>query len=113
MPVGWTNWAIWQYSSTGTVGGITGAVDLDEFNGTTSDMLAFTGLPSLSIALNGPNQVALTWSRFAAGFVLQQNADLTSTNWANVTNAPVVMNNQQQVIVGTTGDGAFFRLVHP
>jgi lysozyme len=113
MPVGWTNWAIWQYSDAGTVNGITGAVDLDEFNGTMSDMLAFTGLPSLSIAPVGPNQVALTWSTFAAGFLLQQNPDVGSTNWVNMTNAPVVVNNQEQVTVGTSGQGAFFRLVHP
>lgn len=113
MPVGWTNWAIWQYSDTGSVTGITGSVDLDEFNGTTSDILAFVQQPSLSIAWKGPDQVAITWSRFAGGFLLQQNSDLGSTNWVSVTNAPVVVNNQEQVILGTSTAGTFFRLVHP
>ena len=31
---GWTSWTLWQYSSTGKVGGVSGAVDLDYFNGT-------------------------------------------------------------------------------
>ncbi len=35
MPAAWTDWGFWQYSSTGTVPGISGTanVDLDEFNG--------------------------------------------------------------------------------
>ena len=29
----WTNWAFWQYTSTGAVAGISGGVDVDRFNG--------------------------------------------------------------------------------
>jgi lysozyme len=32
---GWTSWTLWQYSSTGKVGGVSNSVDLDYFNGTT------------------------------------------------------------------------------
>ena len=34
LPAGWTNWAFWQYSSTGTVSGIqaAGNTDLDQLN---------------------------------------------------------------------------------
>jgi GH25 family lysozyme M1 (1,4-beta-N-acetylmuramidase) len=34
LPAGWTNWAFWQYSSTGTVNGIlaAGNTDLDQLN---------------------------------------------------------------------------------
>ena len=34
LPAGWTNWGIWQYSSTGTVSGINtpGGTDLDQLN---------------------------------------------------------------------------------
>lgn len=38
---GWTNWTFWQYSSTGTVGGVNGAVDLDYFNGTSQALTEF------------------------------------------------------------------------
>ena len=34
LPVGWSSWAMWQYSDFGWVPGIPGAVDLDRFNGT-------------------------------------------------------------------------------
>src|SRR5258708_13402384 len=43
MPVGWSQWEFWQTSSTGSVSGITGGVDLDEFNGTLSDLMSFGG----------------------------------------------------------------------
>jgi GH25 family lysozyme M1 (1,4-beta-N-acetylmuramidase) len=32
LPPGWTNWAFWQYTSSGTVNGIQGNVDLDQLN---------------------------------------------------------------------------------
>jgi lysozyme len=40
LPDGWTSWMIWQYSFSGSVSGITGAVDLDEFNGSQQDLNA-------------------------------------------------------------------------
>src|SRR5215469_1752251 len=33
LPAGWNTWAMWQYTSSGSVPGITGAVDLDYFSG--------------------------------------------------------------------------------
>jgi lysozyme len=38
---GWTDWTFWQYSSTGKVGGVSGEVDLDYFNGTQEALTAF------------------------------------------------------------------------
>ena len=32
LPTGWSSWALWQYSSTGTVPGISGNTDLDQLN---------------------------------------------------------------------------------
>ncbi|HSI50492.1 MAG TPA: GH25 family lysozyme [Ideonella sp.] len=34
LPLDWSQWTFWQYSQSGTVEGITGAVDLSRFNGT-------------------------------------------------------------------------------
>jgi len=110
---GWTNWAFWQYSDTGTVNGITNAVDLDEFNGSLNDLLAFANEPSLSIAWKSTNHVAITWSSYAIGFTLQQNANPNSANWANVTNTPSEVSNQEQVILVTSTNRTFFRLFHP
>jgi len=33
MPGGWTTWTFWQYSQSGRIDGVNGAVDLDRFNG--------------------------------------------------------------------------------
>ena len=34
VPAGWQTWTFWQYSQSGSVAGINGAVDMDRFNGT-------------------------------------------------------------------------------
>jgi lysozyme len=41
ISVAWSGWGFWQYSSTGMVSGISGAVDLDRFNGDRDALLAF------------------------------------------------------------------------
>jgi lysozyme len=41
MPAAWKQWTFWQTSGSGTFGGVRGPVDLDEFNGTLADLLAF------------------------------------------------------------------------
>lgn len=38
LPATWKRWAMWQYSDSGTSAGMSGAVDLDYFNGTLSDL---------------------------------------------------------------------------
>jgi GH25 family lysozyme M1 (1,4-beta-N-acetylmuramidase) len=42
----WQNWAIWQYSSTGTVAGISGNVDMNRWNGDEASLQAFLGPPN-------------------------------------------------------------------
>jgi len=43
LPNAWSNWSIWQYSSTGSVPGISGNVDMDKFNGTLDDLRKISG----------------------------------------------------------------------
>jgi GH25 family lysozyme M1 (1,4-beta-N-acetylmuramidase) len=113
LAAGWTNWVFWQFANNGNVTGITNVVDLDEFNGSMSDLLALANQPALNIARNGTNGVSVTWSTFAMGFVLQQNFTLGGTNWTTVTNVPSIVANQNQVILGTSTNHSFFRLFHP
>ena len=42
IPAGWTNWAFWQYSESGSVAGVTGSVDLDVFQGSPEALLQLT-----------------------------------------------------------------------
>jgi hypothetical protein len=43
MPSEWSTWSFWQDSATGTVSGISGDVDLDDFNGTLAQLGGLTG----------------------------------------------------------------------
>ena len=38
LPNGWTAWTFWQWSQSGTIAGIDGAVDMDRFYGTEADL---------------------------------------------------------------------------
>jgi lysozyme len=48
----WTRWTFWQSSATGTVAGFSDPVDVDSFNGTSADLMAFVKPPS------GPGELA-------------------------------------------------------
>lgn len=45
IPSAWSVWTFWQYSETGTVNGITGAVDLNRFNGELDRLRVLAGYP--------------------------------------------------------------------
>lgn len=45
VPKPWTQYTFWQYSDQGTVGGISGKVDLDRFKGTIEELKALTKQP--------------------------------------------------------------------
>jgi len=42
VPPAWSTWTFWQYSDTGSVPGVSGAVDLDYFHGTLTNLKALT-----------------------------------------------------------------------
>jgi hypothetical protein len=72
--------------------------------------------PSPQMNLNpAGNNLVLSWIVPSMNFVLQQNSDLTTTNWTVVTNAPVLnlTNLQNQVILSPSGSNAFYRLKTP
>lgn len=46
LPGGWSSWAFWQHSESGSVPGIQGAVDLDVFNGPLSALRQAAALGS-------------------------------------------------------------------
>ena len=67
---------------------------------------------ALGITTSGSN-IALSWLSPPGGFVLQQNSDLTTTNWMTVTNFSTVTNFQNQVILASTNGNQFYRLKYP
>lgn len=68
--------------------------------------------PRLSHSVPQPGALTLTWPTNAANYVLQQNTDLSLTNWTNIVTVTVVGTNKQVSITPLTGRG-FFRLVNP
>jgi hypothetical protein len=66
----------------------------------------------LDLAAAGTNLV-LSWPALSAttGFGLQQNSDLTTTDWTDVTNTPTVTNGQNQVVLSPPASPLFYRLV--
>ncbi|MCU1675556.1 MAG: glycoside hydrolase family 25 [Frankiales bacterium] len=70
----WPTWAIWQYSSGGSVPGISGRVDMNRFNGSLADLAAFANggaqaefvptapFPPVSVAGKvGDGMAAVSW----------------------------------------------------
>jgi hypothetical protein len=45
--------------------------------------------------------------------VLQQNTNLSATNWSNTTNAVSAVNGQNQIIVSPPASNRFYRLFKP
>jgi photosystem II stability/assembly factor-like uncharacterized protein len=73
-----------------------------------------TPSPCLNLTPSSSN-LAVAWIIPSTNFVLQQNSDLTTTNWTDVTNTPVLnfTNLQNEVTLPLTGSNAFYRLKTP
>ena len=65
--------------------------------------------PVLSISIFG-NQVIIAWPSSVAGYALQENSDLTTTNWTDVIVAPSVFNGFNRVILPADTPHNFYRL---
>jgi photosystem II stability/assembly factor-like uncharacterized protein len=68
-------------------------------------------LPLINITPTNAN-LALSWIIPSTNFVLQQNLDLTTTNWTDVTNPPTLnfTNLQNEVTLSMTAGNGFYRL---
>jgi hypothetical protein len=76
------------------------------------DVLAATasGPVLLSVHLTTTTALLFSWPVSASGFGLQQNSDLGTTNWVNVTNPVSVVGSDYQVIVSPVSGRRFYRL---
>lgn len=70
--------------------------------------------PQLNLTTSN-NNLTLSWIVPSTNFVLQQNLNLTTTNWAMVTNAPALnlISLQYQVIMSRPSSNDFYRLATP
>ena len=69
--------------------------------------------PTLKITRTTETNALLAWASSPAGFVLQQNGGLTTTNWILATNTVTAVNGTNQVSTSTKSGNLFFRLLHP
>jgi hypothetical protein len=71
------------------------------------------GAPLLSILLTTTNTAVISWPSVSAGFALQQNSDLNTTNWVA---APQAVNDSgaaRFIIVSPPQGNRFYRLIKP
>jgi hypothetical protein len=66
------------------------------------------GAPTLLILPGAPGYATVSWAPAAAGWVLQENLNLGTTNWIN---SPSGATNP--VVVPATGPKKFYRLFKP
>jgi len=76
------------------------------------DNISYVVAPAVSIAVREA-AISISWPTNAAGFALQENADLTTQNWSTVTNAMVISNGVYQITVPADRSQNFYRLVAP
>ena len=71
-----------------------------------------TSTPQLNLTPSGSN-LAFSWLVPSMNFVLQQNLDLTTTNWVTLTNTPTLncTNLQDELTLSPTNGSGFFRLM--
>jgi hypothetical protein len=92
---------------------IQGGTNIFAANNLASPIFEISLLPvALSITNSGGNLV-LSWPSPPGNFVLQQNSDLTTTNWLTMTNTPATTNSQNQVILAPAAGNQFYRLKYP
>jgi titin len=89
------------------------ATATDSANNTSefSACVPVTLAPALSVAPAASQQVALTWTNTATGFVLKQTSSLSPPiQWTSVTNSPAPTNGQLVVTLSAAAGSRFYTL---
>ena len=87
---------------TGGEGGVTSTQVVSDFT--------FVSLTALSLQRTPTKTVVLSWPASALGYVLEQNSDLSTSNWVGTTNPVTVVNGQNQVVIAPSAANVFYRL---
>src|ERR1700677_1557929 len=69
--------------------------------------------PQLNLSLSPANALVFTWTDPTAGYLLQANASLRTTNWVTLTNAPVTVGSSNQIVLPPPSSNQFYRLTLP
>jgi photosystem II stability/assembly factor-like uncharacterized protein len=73
-----------------------------------------TPSPQLNITASNTN-LAFSWTAPSINFVMQQNIDLTTSNWVTLTNTPTLnlINLNNELTISPSNSSGFFRLSTP
>lgn len=70
--------------------------------------------PPMNVSLGQPNSLTFTWPYKNSPYRLQANTELGTTNWTTLTNVPVNVGTNSQVVMGvSTNPVMFYRLTLP
>ncbi len=69
--------------------------------------------PQLNLSLSPSNALVFTWISPAAGYHLQANGTLGTTNWVTLTNEPATVGSSNQIVLPAPTTNAFYRLTLP
>lgn len=97
-----------NFSFPDTAGGPSGSAILAP-NFQFTDGITF---PTLNMVCTN-NAVVISWPASYAGLVLQENNDLTTTNWMTMTNPVAIVERQRQVLLPAPVGNDFYRLKSP
>ncbi|HXT38591.1 MAG TPA: hypothetical protein VN887_01070 [Candidatus Angelobacter sp.] len=81
------------------------------FNNEGSFTVQIVRVPQLSITATNQITVLLSWPAAGGYFALQQNPDLSTTNWVTLTNAPILVSGGYQASLPSSAASMFYRLV--
>jgi hypothetical protein len=70
-------------------------------------------IPPLNLSFSPTNTLVFTWPLPNTVYRLQANAALDSTNWVTLTNTPVTVSSNNQIVLPAAGSQQFYRLTLP
>ena len=103
------NWCFWQYSVSGSVGGIS-PIDMDVCHNEFKPLLSFVIRPFLQLAFTSTDVLSLNWPSTPVPVAVQSKTDLDAGNWATLTNTPLFTNGTYQVQLPMKPGQHFYRL---
>jgi hypothetical protein len=69
--------------------------------------------PQLNLNVLPTSQLAFTWTSSTNGFLLQTNTSLATSNWVTLTNQPVTVGSNYQIVLPAPASNLFYRLTLP
>lgn len=73
--------------------------------------LQMPGAPFLTIRRGPTSGVVIIWPSPSSGYALQQNSNISTTNWAAVAQSPLDNGTNKSVIISPSSGLKFFRLM--